>query len=307
MLNRGQPQQNFAGSRPTLIAGTYPARTGLDPWQEKKMFIRKIAAATVTSLVMAAAAMPASAEDPVIATVNGEKILQSHLLKAHENLPPEYQAVAIEQIYPMLLTSLIDSKLVAEDARARKLDQDEDFQQALSLVKDQLLERYAVRKEIEDAVTDQKLRKMYQEQVAGGAEELHARHILLKTADEAVAVIKELDGGADFAELAKKKSTGPSGPRGGDLGFFGKGQMVPAFEEAAYKLDAGQHSREPVQTQFGFHVIKVEEKRAAQPPSFEESVEDLRTEAAQAAGAAYVERLRAKAKIERFDMDGKKQ
>lgn len=271
------------------------------------MFIRKIAAATVTSLVMAAAAMPASAEDPVIATVNGEKILQSHLLKAHENLPPEYQAVAIEQIYPMLLTSLIDSKLVAEDARARKLDQDEDFQQALSLVKDQLLERYAVRKEIEDAVTDQKLRKMYQEQVAGGAEELHARHILLKTADEAVAVIKELDGGADFAELAKKKSTGPSGPRGGDLGFFGKGQMVPAFEEAAYKLDAGQHSREPVQTQFGFHVIKVEEKRAAQPPSFEESVEDLRTEAAQAAGAAYVERLRAKAKIERFDMDGKKQ
>ncbi|MBO6520174.1 MAG: peptidylprolyl isomerase [Rhodospirillales bacterium] len=272
------------------------------------MLIRKIAAGLATSLVIAAVTVPVTAnDDPVVATVNGKDILRSHLLQAHENLPPEYKQVPLEQIYPMLLTSLIDSKLVAQDAKARKLDEEAEFKKTLSLVRDQLLERYAVRKEIDDAVTDEKLRKMYDETVAAGAEEVHARHILVKTADEAVAIIKDLDGGADFAEVAKEKSTGPSGPRGGDLGFFGKGQMVPEFEEAAYGLEVGKHSREPVQTQFGFHVIKVEEKRTATPPSFEESVEELRADAAQAAGSAYVERLRETAKIERFAIDGSKQ
>ena len=94
-------------------------------------------------------------------------------------------------------------------------------------------------------------------------------------------------------------------PRGGDLGFFGKGQMVPSFEEEAFALDAGAHSRNPVKTEFGFHVIKVEERRSAAPPSFEDSVEELRADAAQAAGSAYVQRLRGDAEIERFSIDGK--
>ncbi len=270
------------------------------------MYMRKIAAALATFLAVSAVAGPVSAEDdPVIARVNGNEILRSQLMQAHENLPNEYKQVPLDQIYPMLLTSLIDSKLVAQDAKARNLDEEEDFQKALTMVKDQLLERYAVRKEIEDAVTDEKLREMYDGQVADGAEEVHARHILVKTSDEAVAIIKELDGGADFAELAKEKSTGPSGPRGGDLGFFGKGQMVPSFEEEAFALDAGAHSRNPVKTEFGFHVIKVEERRSAAPPSFEDSVEELRADAAQAAGSAYVQRLRGDAEIERFSIDGK--
>ncbi len=271
------------------------------------MSIRKISAGILTGSFLIMATLPVqAADDPVVAVVNGSKILRSDVEQAHDNLPPEYKAVPLDQIYPMLLASLIDSKLVATDAQARNLDEDAEFKKTLSLVREQLLERFAVRKEIESAVTDEKLRKMYEDSVAGGAQEVHARHILLKTSDEAVAVIKELDSGADFAELAKEKSTGPSGPRGGDLGFFGKGQMVPPFEEAAFAMDAGKYSREPVKTQFGFHVIKVEEKRAAAPPSFEESVEELRAEAAQAAGAAYVERLREKAKIDRFAIDGSK-
>jgi peptidyl-prolyl cis-trans isomerase C len=271
------------------------------------MSVRTIAAGALTGLMLAWAALPAMADDdPVIAVVNGANILRSDILKAHENLPPEYKAVPLEQIYPMLLTSLIDSKLVATDAKARKMDEEEDFKKSLALVKEQLLERYAVRKQIEAAVSDEKLREIYDATAAGGAKEVHARHILLKTSDEAVAVIKSLNDGADFAALAKEKSTGPSGPRGGDLGFFGKGQMVPAFEAAAFALETGAHSREPVETQFGFHVIKVEEVRDAAPPSFEDSVEELRAEAAQAAGSAYVEMLREKAEIERFAIDGSK-
>lgn len=271
------------------------------------MSMRTLAAGFLTGLILVLPSLPGqAADDPVIATVNGAKILRSDIEQAHENLPPEYKAVPMQQIYPMLLTSLIDSKLVATDALARKLDEEADFKKTLALVREQILERYAVRKEIEAAVSDEKLRALYKATVATGAEEVHARHILLKTADEAVAVIKTLDGGADFAEVAKQKSTGPSGPRGGDLGFFGKGQMVPEFEAAAFALETGSHTREPVKTQFGFHVIKVEERRAAAPPSFEDSVEKLRADAAQEAGSAYVERLRAKAKIERFAIDGSK-
>jgi len=271
------------------------------------MSVRVFAAGAMTGLFLAMAALPAAAaDDPVVAVVNGAKIYRSNIEKAHDNLPPEYKAVPMDQIYPMLLSSLIDSKLVATDAVAQKMDEEEDFKQTLALIKEQLLERYAVRKQIDAAVTDEKLKALYEQTVATGAKEVHARHILLKTADEAVAVIKTLDGGADFATVAKEKSTGPSGPRGGDLGFFAKGQMVPAFEEAAFAMEAGTHSREPVQTQFGFHVIKVEEIRDAAPPSFEDSVEQLRADAAQAAGAAYVETLRQKAEIERFNIDGTK-
>lgn len=246
------------------------------------------------------------ADDPVIAKVGDEQILRSDIEAAFQNLPDEYKSVPFPQIFPMLLTSMIDSKLVAADARARKLDQDPEYQKNLKMVADQLLERVAVRQEIDKAMTDEKLRMTYNETYADGAVEVHARHILLKTADEANAVIKELAGGADFGELAKAKSTGPSASRGGDLGFFAKGQMVPAFETAAFDLAPGKYTNEPVQTQFGYHVIKVEERRKADAPAFEEVVDELRQKAAQDAGSAYVERLREGAKIERFNIDGSK-
>ncbi len=248
-----------------------------------------------------------AADDPVVAVVNGEEITRSDVEAARENLPREYQAVPMEQLYTLLLTSMIDSKLVAADARNRGLDKEAEYQRRLATVADQLLERYAVRQVIDAAVSDEKLRAMYDERQSGEqAVELRARHILVETADAATDLIKQLDEGADFAALAQEHSTGPSGPRGGELGFFGRGQMVGPFEEAAFALEDGQHSREPVQTQFGFHVIKVEERRAVTPPSFEDSIDQLREEAAQFAGQKYVEELRATAEIERFSIDGSK-
>ena len=135
-------------------------------------------------------------------------------------------------------------------------------------------------------------------------EQIKARHILVKTEDGAKAIIAELKGGGDFAELAKKKSTGPSATDGGDLGFFGKGQMVPAFEKAAYALNAGAFSETPVKTQFGWHVIKVEERKKADIPSFEEMEPAIRDRLSQDAGSAYIMKLRKEAKITRFNADG---
>lgn len=267
-------------------------------------FIPFLAAAMVT---VSTVSPTMAEEDPVIAIVNGDKIMRSDLMSARENLPEQYRPIPIEQIYPILLTSLIDSRLVAADARERKLNEEAAYKERLDQVAVQVLERYAVRQAIEAAVTDEKLRAAYDARLAeGGDKEVKARHILVKTNDEAMAIIKELDGGADFAELAKTKSTGPSGPNGGDLGFFAKGQMVPEFETAAFALGKGAHTKEPVQTQFGFHVIFVEDERQSAPPTFEESVDELRTEIAQQAGANYVEGLRGDAKIERFNIDGSK-
>ena len=111
--------------------------------------------------------------------------------------------------------------------------------------------------------------------------EVSARHILLETEEAAKEVIAELDGGADFAELAKTKSTGPSGPSGGDRGYLGKGRMVPEFEAAAFALEKGAHSAEPVKTQFGWHVIKKEDERESQPPSYDQVKDQIRQLVAQ--------------------------
>ena len=271
------------------------------------MSYRSAVLGAAASLAVLCSAFAALADDPVVAVVNGEKILKSDVVEAQQNLPREYQALPMEQIYPALLTSLIDSKLVAADARKNELNKDPAFQAQLQQVTDQLLERFAVRQVIEKALTDEKLRARYDAKYAGGgAQEIKARHILLKTNDDAVAVIKELNGGADFATLAEKRSTGPSAPQGGDLGYFGEGQMVPEFEQAAFALDKGAYTKEPVKTQFGFHVILVEDKRKAPAPTFEESAEELRQELAQEAGAKYVDQLRETAKIERFKLDGSK-
>jgi len=270
-----------------------------------RAFVPFLAAIAISTSSMSVAI---AADDPVVAIVNGHKILKSELMAARENLPEEYRPVPMEQIFPVLLSSLVDSRLVAVDAKSRKLDKEAGYKERLEQISVQVLERYAVRQAIEAAVTDDKLRTEYQNRVSGGGDkEVSARPILVKPNDEAMAIIKELDGGADFAELAKTKSTGPSGPRGGDLGYFAKGQMVPQFETAAFALEKGAYTKEPVQTQFGFHVIKVEDSRETTPPTFEESVDEIRNDMAQAAAAQYIEGLRGAAKIERFNIDGSKQ
>ena len=270
-----------------------------------RAFVPFLAAIAISTSSMSVAI---AADDPVVAIVNGHKILKSELMAARENLPEEYRLVPMEQIFPVLLSSLVDSRLVAVDAKSRKLDKEAGYKERLEQISVQVLERYAVRQAIEAAVTDDKLRTEYQNRVSGGGDkEVSARPILVKPNDEAMAIIKELDGGADFAELAKTKSTGPSGPRGGDLGYFAKGQMVPQFETAAFALEKGAYTKEPVQTQFGFHVIKVEDSRETTPPTFEESVDEIRNDMAQAAAAQYIEGLRGAAKIERFNIDGSKQ
>ena len=248
-----------------------------------------------------------AAEDPIVATVNGNNISKSMLLSAQKLLPQQYQKMPLDQIYPALVDTVIDLKLSAADARRRKLHETRDFKKLMARITDQMLQRTALQSEINKALTNEAMQKRYQDMIkdAKVSDEVRARHILVKTEDEARSIIKDLEAGADFKSVAKAKSTGPSGANGGDLGFFGKGQMVPEFEKVAFALREGEVGGSPVKTQFGWHVIKVEERRKAEVPSFKSVKRKLEMEISQEASAAYVSSLRDAAQIKRFDLNGK--
>lgn len=274
------------------------------------MFPRLAPAALLALVVTAAGALPGfAAEDPVVATVNGHDVLLSEVKSAHKRLPQQYQQVPFETIFPGLVDSLIDTWLAAADARRQNLHEQQKFKVQMTRIEDQVLQRMVLSKTIEEVVSDAAVRSRFEEvaKEMAGAEQIKARHILLDTEDKAKAVIAELEKGGDFADLARKNSTGPSASDGGKLGFFGRGQMVPAFEAAAFKLEKGAYTETAVKTQFGWHVILVEDRKKAKPPKFEEAEQNLRNELSQEAGTAYINLLRGMAKITRFNADGSPQ
>ena len=252
----------------------------------------RLATASVLALMLAAPALaPAFAQDAapaaeapaaeapapvspdaVVATVGGQTITEADLSFAAEDLTQELQQMPPEQRKAFLVRVLIDMKVMAQAGRDSGMAETPLFQQRLKYLEDRSLRRAFFAETIANAVTEAAVRADYDKFVADfvPSEEIRASHILVATEEEAKAVKAELDGGADFATLAKEKSIDPGAANGGDLGFFGKGMMVAPFEAAAYALtDIGQVS-DPVQSQFGWHIIKLEEKRQSTPPAFEQ-------------------------------------
>ena len=267
----------------------------------------RLAMVALLSGWIALAASPASAEeDPVVAAVNGVEIRLSQAQAAHKRLPEQYQRVPFETIFPGLVDSLIDTRLAADNARREKLHETEKFKVQIAWITDQVLQRLMLSKTMEGTVTDAAVRARYEEEAKklAATEQIKASHILLKTEEEAKKVLALLDKGGDFAELAKKNSTGPSASDGGSLGFFGRGQMVPAFEKAAYALKAGTYTKKALKTQFGWHVIKVDDRKRPDPPSFETMEPELRNALFQETGAALIMKLRKEAEISLFNLDG---
>ena len=259
-----------------------------------------VALAVITSPVVLAQDKTA---DNVVATVNGKDITEmqvaaaiADLAKALANRPPD-------DVRRYVITYLIDLELISKKAREAGLDQSEDYKARVDyLQKKALLELY-LDKVGKDATSDEAAKKLYDDLVKKIEPEIevHASHILVETEDEAKDIRKQLAGGADFAELAKEKSKDPgSGPDGGDLGFFTKDSMVPEFAEAAFALEPGAIS-EPVKSQFGWHIIKVEEKREKAPPSFDEVKMQIVEMVAQQAQRDEVVGARDAAKITRAD------
>src|SRR6266567_4352159 len=262
------------------------------------------AAATGCLALVLLAGLPVRAQEanPVLAKVNGAEIRQSDLALAEEELGPSLAQMDPATKKDNVLSFLIDMRIVAKAAEDKKVENNEDFKKRLAFTRNRLLMDSLLAVEGKAATTDDAMKKVYEEasKQITGEQEVHARHILVETEDEAKAVKAELDKGGDFAELAKKKSKDPGSADGGDLGFFTKEQMVPEFSAVAFAMEPGKIS-DPVKSQFGWHIIKVEEKRNRKAPEFDQVKAQIEQYVTRKAQADYVAKLRAEAKVERTD------
>lgn len=245
--------------------------------------------------------------NPVVARVDGQEIRLTDVQEEARRLPEELRGMPPQMLFPLLLDQMITQKAITAAARAQGLERDPEVVARVRRAEEETLQQALITRAVAPQVTEEALRARYQRDVAGRAaeEEVRARHILVPTEAEARSAMAEARRpGADFAEVARRRSTGPGSREGGDLGFFKRADMIPEFAEAAFAMQPGQISTTPVRTQFGWHVIKVEERRAVPPPPFEEAREQLRQTAFEEGVNAEVERIRGAARIERFGMDG---
>ena len=245
-------------------------------------------------------ATPAWAQEKIsVGSVNGEPMYLDEVMQLTEQLPDEYRRQPLESYYPNLVAEIANTKLGAKAATDANLQDNELVQDAIRIATERILAEAYFATEMRKMVTDEEIQSAYDRFIADSdsREEISARHILVNEKQEAVDLIAKLKDGADFATLAQEFSTGPSGPKGGDLGYFGRGQMVPDFEVAAFDLEIGTFTAEPVQTQFGWHVIKLEDKRTQPAPSLEEMRSQIAQGLSQQALARLIEELRKDADI----------
>ena len=265
-------------------------------------------AATLLGCVLARAqGTAAPPADPVIAKVDEQPIHLSELKDAAQTLPENLRGMPTQTLYPMLLEQLIDGRALAAEARKSGLDKDPAVQRQVVAAEDRTLQAALLNRELAPSITEAALRARYDQEIGGkpGEEEVHAKHILVSSEAEAKKIIGQLKGGADFAALAKEYSKDQGGAQeGGDLGFFKRSEMVPEFAAAAFALKPGQMSEQPVQTQFGWHVIMVVERRRAAALSFDQARDQLRQRTIQEGVQKAVAKARASASVEKFNLDG---
>lgn len=254
--------------------------------------------------LLAAMALPVAAQDAdtIVATVNDVDITIGHMIVARATLPEQYQNLPDDVLFDGILEQLINQTLLEQS-----FDGDLPKRVTLSLENEtrSLTAGEVLENVMSEALTDEAVQSFYDDQISEfvANEEFNASHILVETEEEALAIIAEIEAGADFAAVARDKSTGPSGPNGGNLGWFGAGAMVPSFESAVVALDVGAVSA-PVQTQFGWHVITLNEKRQTEVPELEAIRTELEAGVREAAVAARIDALKGEATVNRADLDG---
>lgn len=274
----------------------------------------KIAGVAVVAAALLAAPHFASAKesggDTVVAVVNGDKVFKKEVTEAMDNIPQLKGADTSTQaqVFPRIIDQIITEKLIDDATKKAKIESDAEYKKRLDILKDQLAKQIYVEKYLKDKITDGTVKSEYEKfkSANAGKEELRARQILVSTEDEAKQVIKDLDAGAKFEDLAKSRSSGPSAQNGGEIpGYFVKEEMVPEISGPAFALKTGEYTKTPIKSQFGWHVIKVEDKRSRVVPDFKEVEGAIRNKLGQDALTSLARDLRAKADVKVFDMYGK--
>ncbi len=264
--------------------------------------VTPVAAQTVADVIRAGVG-----DNPVIARVDALEIRRADLLALFGQLPPQMRELPIASIYPLALERLIDGKLLVAAGRTQNLQDDAEVKRRVAEYVDRQVQETYLTRAIAAKLTDTELRRRFDDFVKANPpqEEVRARHILVATEQAAREVLAELRRpNADFAAIARARSTDGTARDGGDLGFFSRGDMVPEFAEAAFAMQPGQVSEAPVRTQFGFHIIRLEQRRTGEAPSFEATREQLRQDASQEIASEVVDELKGKSRIERRTLEG---
>lgn len=245
--------------------------------------------------------------NPVVAKVGGQDIERAEVISYMRSLPPQVQQLPLEQIFPAALEQIVNEKLVRMNAEKANLDNDPQVKEKLAAAKKEIIATVFLQKAIDAQVNDDNLQKAYDEYVAGlqPVEEAKASHILVDDEKRAIELIQELEAGADFSKLAEEYSKDiVSAKKGGDIGYFSENEVVPEFAEAAFAQEVGKHSFKPVKSQFGYHIILVEDRRTRPTPTMEDVKPILEGKIRQAALQDLFAEWRSAANIEVFDING---
>jgi peptidyl-prolyl cis-trans isomerase C len=244
--------------------------------------------------------------DPIVASVEGHPIHLSDLAEAMKTLPDNLRGMSYDALYPVLLNRMVDHEALVMMAKRKGLEQTKTVQREIQTATERVLEGAYLGQVAAPLVTEQAIQARYNQQYANrsATEEVHARHILVTTEAEARKVLADLKNGADFATIARLISKDPDAAKGGDLGFFRREQVWPGFADVAFSLQPGQVAANPVHNEFGWHVIKVEERRLVAPPGLEEVHDQIRRDILAEVVEKTIADARAQLVIHRFNLDG---
>ena len=264
-----------------------------------KLITKMSAGAVALMLALPAQAQDTLDADSVVATVNGTEITLGHMLMVRASLPEQYAQLPNDVLWDGILDQIVQQTVLSQE---KGEEESRRIELALENERRALEAAQVIERIVNIGVTDEAIQEVYNETYIAGepTEEFNASHILVASQEEAVAIVNELEGGADFAEVAQEKSTGPSGPNGGQLGWFGPGMMVPEFQAAVESLEVGEVSA-PVQTQFGWHVIILNEKRNQEAPPLEEVRAEIENQLSQSIVSQEIEALTEQATVKRTD------
>lgn len=266
------------------------------------------AGASFASALTPAASQPVSADNPLVARISGQDVTKADLQETIKNLPENYRQFPEEVLTQFALDQMIGERVIDAKIGNSGLESDPEVQQQLANAQKQIVRSIFIEREVKKAVTEDKIKKAYEDYKANfpKVEEVKASHILVSAEDEQKAkdLIKQLDGGADFAKLAKENSLDGSSETGGDLGYFAKEEVVPEFAKAAFETKVGAYTKAPVKSSFGFHIIKVEDKRERPAADFETAKPYLEQEIGRQLYNDIIAQWREDAKVERFDEKG---
>ncbi len=245
--------------------------------------------------------------NPVVAKLDGQDITRQEVFAFMQTLPPQTRQLPPEQLFPLALEQVINARIINEQTRTVKLDDDERVKEQLAAAKKQIVRAVYIENKVNEKITEDRLKQAYANYVEQfpKEEEVRAAHILVDDESKAKEIITELNNGGDFAALAKENSKDTTGQNGGELGSFLKGDVVPEFADAAFALEPGTYTKEPVKSQFGYHVIKVEEKGLRPPAPMETVKPFLEAQLRREILDEVLQDWREQASIERFDINGK--